>query len=87
MSLFPVTFTLQTMPCNIQPCFSYNWHRGDWSQCQFETDRGCGYGERHRLVECQRSDGLTVDNVYCINQGNIICLLVGFNIKSIYILG
>ncbi|XP_072046339.1 thrombospondin type-1 domain-containing protein 7A-like [Amphiura filiformis] len=60
----------QTMPCNMQPCFAYNWYRGEWSECQFETGRGCGYGERHRLVECQRSDGLTVDNEFCIMQGN-----------------
>ncbi|XP_022099508.1 thrombospondin type-1 domain-containing protein 7A-like [Acanthaster planci] len=62
-------FTLsQTMPCNSVPCHTYAWERSFWSECRFETARGCGFGERTRFVECLRSDGLTVDHEYCIIQ-------------------
>ncbi|XP_041466314.1 thrombospondin type-1 domain-containing protein 7A-like [Lytechinus variegatus] len=55
----------ETRPCNIKPCFTYKWHKGNWSGCQFDTKAGCGVGHETRLVECQRSDGLTVDWEYC----------------------
>nr|XP_054757225.1 thrombospondin type-1 domain-containing protein 7A-like [Lytechinus pictus] len=55
----------ETRPCNIKPCFTYMWYKGNWSACQFDTKAGCGVGQEMRLVECQRSDGLTVDWEYC----------------------
>ncbi|XP_038052969.1 thrombospondin type-1 domain-containing protein 7A-like [Patiria miniata] len=58
----------QTMPCNSLPCHTYTWERSFWSECKFETERGCGFGERTRFVECLRSDGLTVDHEFCIVQ-------------------
>ncbi|XP_071486334.1 thrombospondin type-1 domain-containing protein 7A-like [Diadema antillarum] len=60
----------ETKPCNVKPCYTYRWFRGNWSSCQFDSKAGCGVGEQTRLVECQRSDGLTVDWEYCYLNGN-----------------
>ncbi|XP_070565080.1 thrombospondin type-1 domain-containing protein 7A-like [Ptychodera flava] len=58
----------QRTPCNVKPCYSYEWYRSEWSRCSIDS-KGCGFGEKTRTVECRRSDGHTVDDVLCILQG------------------
>ncbi|XP_064634127.1 thrombospondin type-1 domain-containing protein 7B-like isoform X2 [Lineus longissimus] len=57
----------QNRTCNFEPCnlYTYNWYRGPWSECNIEGD-GCGFGERHRVVECRRSDDAIVKNLHCL---------------------
>ena len=44
-----------------KPLWSYDWITGDWSQCSAD----CGGGTQTRTVACQRSDGQTVEDVFC----------------------
>ena len=44
-----------------KPLWSYDWITGDWSQCSAD----CGGGTQTRAVACQRSDGQTVEDVFC----------------------
>ncbi|XP_077979023.1 thrombospondin type-1 domain-containing protein 7A-like [Glandiceps talaboti] len=60
----------QTMPCNVKPCYTYDWYRSEWGTCSVDN-KGCGHGEQSRTVECRRSDGRTVDQIYCVLQGDV----------------
>lgn len=42
--------------------FTYAWTTSNWVVCT----RTCGSGTQSRLVYCQRSDGQTTDDSYCI---------------------
>jgi hypothetical protein len=46
-----------------EPCHSYDWETGEWSQCSIQT---C---EQRRTVECVRDDGQVVDESYCGGTG------------------
>ncbi|XP_074660397.1 thrombospondin type-1 domain-containing protein 7B-like [Tubulanus polymorphus] len=61
----------QTTTCGLEPCvlYTYSWYRGPWSSCNVEGD-GCGFGERHRVVQCRRSDGVAVQNIHCLIKGS-----------------
>ncbi|XP_033112830.1 thrombospondin type-1 domain-containing protein 7A-like [Anneissia japonica] len=48
---------VQTMPCNVVPCFEYKFKRGEWSSCSISLEMSCGSGLRTRSIECRRSDG------------------------------
>nr|XP_042906332.1 thrombospondin type-1 domain-containing protein 7B [Parasteatoda tepidariorum] len=53
----------QRKPCSFKAC--YHWKRSSWSPCNLES-ADCGYGLRHRVVECVRYDGLVVDKMNCL---------------------
>lgn len=49
------------MACNTNPCTSYSWALGAWSDCSAE----CGGGNRTRSVFCVNAAGIQVDNNSC----------------------
>ncbi|EDV21976.1 uncharacterized protein TRIADDRAFT_59504 [Trichoplax adhaerens] len=73
---------LQSLPCNVKPCFNYRITRGHWSRCT-TVGSECGHGKRYRTIRCIRNDGLEVDTSKCIatlikaNENKI-----GFNVKE-----
>ena len=47
--------------CNTQPCYTYGWQAGAWSDCS----NACGSGTQTRSTGCYRSDGAQVSASYC----------------------
>ena len=60
--------SLQNTTCNERPCYEYSWVRSAWSDCSVEA-KGCGIGEKRRIVTCERSDGTQVDKIFCLLDG------------------
>lgn len=50
-----------TQPCNTQPCLSYTYKYGEWTECS----EPCGPGTQTRSVWCKDSNGNIVDNSLC----------------------
>ena len=42
--------------------YTYSWETGEWGECSVE----CGGGTQTRTVRCKRSDGVYMDDEYCL---------------------
>ncbi|XP_039199733.1 thrombospondin type-1 domain-containing protein 7A isoform X1 [Crotalus tigris] len=62
--------TMETEPCHLNKnCYHYDYNVTDWSTCQLSEKAVCGIGIKTRMLDCVRSDGKSVDLLYCEKLG------------------
>ncbi|XP_013765928.1 thrombospondin type-1 domain-containing protein 7A-like [Pundamilia nyererei] len=62
--------TEETEPCKLnRNCFHYTYNITEWSTCQLSDKAVCGNGFKTRMLDCVRSDGKSVDLVFCKELG------------------
>ncbi|XP_026533553.1 thrombospondin type-1 domain-containing protein 7A isoform X1 [Notechis scutatus] len=62
--------TVETEPCDLNKnCYHYDYNVTDWSTCQLSEKAVCGIGIKTRMLDCVRSDGKSVDLLYCDKLG------------------
>ncbi|KAM6967936.1 thrombospondin type-1 domain-containing protein 7A-like [Aplochiton taeniatus] len=58
--------TTDREPCSLNfNCFNYFYNITDWSTCQLSPSAVCGRGIKTRMLDCVRSDGKSVDLMFC----------------------
>uniref|UniRef100_A0A8C6Y727 Thrombospondin type-1 domain-containing protein 7A n=1 Tax=Naja naja TaxID=35670 RepID=A0A8C6Y727_NAJNA len=61
---------METEPCHLNKnCYHYDYNVTDWSTCQLSEKAVCGIGIKTRMLDCVRSDGKSVDLLYCDKLG------------------
>uniref|UniRef100_A0A670Z6Q8 Thrombospondin type-1 domain-containing protein 7A n=1 Tax=Pseudonaja textilis TaxID=8673 RepID=A0A670Z6Q8_PSETE len=62
--------TVETETCDLNKnCYHYDYNVTDWSTCQLSEKAVCGIGIKTRMLDCVRSDGKSVDLLYCDKLG------------------
>lgn len=62
--------TKETEPCKLnRNCFHYTYNITEWSTCQLSDKAVCGNGFKTRMLDCVRSDGKSVDLIFCKELG------------------
>ncbi|KAL3983366.1 UV radiation resistance-associated protein [Sarotherodon galilaeus] len=62
--------TKETEPCKLnRNCFHYTYNITEWSTCQLSDKAVCGNGIKTRMLDCVRSDGKSVDLIFCKELG------------------
>ncbi|XP_039858562.1 thrombospondin type-1 domain-containing protein 7A [Simochromis diagramma] len=62
--------TKETEPCKLnRNCFHYTYNITEWSTCQLSDKAVCGNGFKTRMLDCVRSDGKSVDLMFCKELG------------------
>uniref|UniRef100_A0A670Z7D0 Thrombospondin type-1 domain-containing protein 7A n=1 Tax=Pseudonaja textilis TaxID=8673 RepID=A0A670Z7D0_PSETE len=61
---------METETCDLNKnCYHYDYNVTDWSTCQLSEKAVCGIGIKTRMLDCVRSDGKSVDLLYCDKLG------------------
>uniref|UniRef100_A0A668VAL5 Thrombospondin type-1 domain-containing protein 7A n=1 Tax=Oreochromis aureus TaxID=47969 RepID=A0A668VAL5_OREAU len=72
--------TKETEPCKLnRNCFHYTYNITEWSTCQLSDKAVCGNGIKTRMLDCVRSDGKSVDLIFC---KEVRCVLLKWQMNA-----